>query len=373
MRIAYVILNTWYAGGQTRVLTNKVNFLVDKGHEVYIVTSDQDGRTPYYPIDNRVHVEDLGLNYFTVDACSLGEKLMRLPRLFLKHRMRMQALFDRIQPDIVVSMFGKDVYVLPFVKTRAATILEAHGARSAWIFSRPGIKGAIQNWVDQRLIRRFDQFVVLTKEDLPNWDVPNRVCIPNGNSFPSPGSAPLDAKVAIAAGRYTVEKNFDSLVRAWAIVHAAHPDWLLRICGQSLQGLDPIINELGLADCIERKESNDMQQEYMAASISVVSSIHEGFSMALSEANSCGVPNVSYACQCGPRDLIIDGETGFLIEEVGNHELLAAAIIRLIEDEPLRKQMGKKAKEYSQLFSQEAVMARWEELFTQLIAKKRKG
>lgn len=373
MKIAYVILNTWYAGGQTRVLTNKVNYWASKGHEVYIVTSDQDGRSSFYPTDSRVHIEDLEINYFQLDAYSLRQKLTLLPRLFLRHRARMQALFDRIQPDIVVSMFGKDVYVLPFVRTKAATILEAHGARSAWVFSRPGLKGAIQNWVDEQLIRRFDQFVVLTKEDLPNWDVPNRVCIPNGNSFSSPEAAALDAKVVIASGRHTVEKNFESLVRAWAIVHAAHPDWTLRICGQFLDGLDPIINELGLADCIERKESNDMQQEYLSASISVVSSIHEGFSMALSEANSCGVPNVSYACQCGPRDLIIDGETGFLIEEVGNHELLAAAIIRLIEDEPLRKQMGKKAKEYSQLFSQEAVMARWEELFTQLIAKKRKG
>ena len=68
MKIAYVILNTWYAGGQTRVLTNKVNYWASKGHEVYIVTSDQDGRSSFYPTDSRVHIEDLEINYFQLDA-----------------------------------------------------------------------------------------------------------------------------------------------------------------------------------------------------------------------------------------------------------------------------------------------------------------
>lgn len=81
---------------------------------------------------------------------------------------------------------------------------------------------------------------------------------------------------------------------------------------------------------------------------------------------------VSYACECGPRDLILDGETGILIEEKQDYNKLAEGIIRLIADEKLRKEMGRKAKQRSSLFSQEAVMQRWTEVFTQLISKKKK-
>ena len=73
------------------------------------------------------------------------------------------------------------------------------------------------------------------------------------------------------------------------------------------------------------------------------------------------------------RDLIVDGETGILIEEKQDYKKLAEGIIRLIQDDELRKKMGKKAKDRSSLFSQESVMQRWTKLFTELIAKEEKA
>ena len=160
-------------------------------------------------------------------------------------------------------------------------------------------------------------------------------------------------------------------MEAWNIVHKSYPGWSLKICGQGLSLLDPLIQSLNLSDSIDCHESNNMEAEYMDSSISVVSSRHEGFSMALLEAQSCGVPNVSYACQCGPRDIIVNGETGFLIEEVGNHEKLAEAIMHLIEDEQLRKQMGRSSRERSKLFSEDVVMKRWYDLFAELVKRKK--
>ena len=64
-----------------------------------------------------------------------------------------------------------------------------------------GLLGKLQNWLDIKLVRRFDQFVVLTQEDIPNWDVPNTICIPNGNTFAPVESATLDVKKVISSGR----------------------------------------------------------------------------------------------------------------------------------------------------------------------------
>ena len=84
------------------------------------------------------------------------------------------------------------------------------------------------------------------------------------------------------------------------------------------------------------------------------------------------MPIVSYACECGPRDIIEEGKTGLLIEELQDKTKLAEGIIKLIEDEPLRRSMGAAARERAKLFSPEAVMTRWKELFTELIEEKRK-
>ena len=372
MKIVYVLNNTWYAGGQTRVLINKVNYWAKQGHEVYILTSDQIGNSPYYEIDPRVKTVDYAIGYIGADQLSMLQKAMRLPGFLIRHYVRMKRTLMEIRPDIVVSMYGKEIFFLPFIKDGSAKVLEAHGARYTWIFSRKGLLGKLQNWLDIKLVRRFDQFVVLTQEDIPNWDVPNTICIPNGNTFAPVESATLDVKKVISSGRHGVQKNFENLVEAWAIVHAACPDWRLKICGQGLEKLDPIIDKLQLRDSIDRLESSDMQKEYMDSSISVVSSRHEGFSLALAEANACGVPNVSYACPCGPRDIIINGETGILVEELEDYHKLAEGIIRLIQDDELRKKMGKRAKELSVRFSEESVMQRWTKLFTELIAKKKK-
>ncbi len=43
MKIVYLLNNTWFPGGQTRVLANKVHYWVEHGYEVYILTADQIG------------------------------------------------------------------------------------------------------------------------------------------------------------------------------------------------------------------------------------------------------------------------------------------------------------------------------------------
>ena len=159
MKIVYLLNNTWFPGGQTRVLANKVNYWVEHGHEVFILTADQIGHPPYYPIDSRVKMIDFAIGYMGADQLGLWEKTKRLSRFLVRHyRLLSQTLKD-IAPDIVVSMYGKEVYFLPFIKDGSVKVLEAHGARYTWLFSRKGLLGKLHNWLDLRFIHRFDQFV----------------------------------------------------------------------------------------------------------------------------------------------------------------------------------------------------------------------
>ena len=116
MKIVYVLNNTWYAGGQTRVLINKVNYWAKQGHEVYVLTSDQIGLPPYYEMDPRVKTVDYAIGYIGADQLNLLHKAWRLSRFIVRHYFLLKRTLNEIQPDIVVSMYGKEVYFLPFIR-----------------------------------------------------------------------------------------------------------------------------------------------------------------------------------------------------------------------------------------------------------------
>ena len=63
MRIVYCIAGTYNSGGMERVLANKANYLVSHGYEVFIITTDQRGKQPFFSLDERIRCYDLGINY----------------------------------------------------------------------------------------------------------------------------------------------------------------------------------------------------------------------------------------------------------------------------------------------------------------------
>ena len=96
-----------------------------------------------------------------------------------------------------------------------------------------------------------------------------------------------------------------------------------------------------------------------------MSSRFEGFGLVLTEAMECGLPCVSFDCPYGPREIIKNGEDGFLVDYLNVKEL-ANTICKLIENDNLRKAMGLKAKNNVQRFNQDIVMQKWTSLFSQL-------
>lgn len=78
--------------------------------------------------------------------------------------------------------------------------------------------------------------------------------------------------------------------------------------------------------------------------------------MPIIEAMAMGVPVVATRCG-GIPEIVVDGETGFLVER-GDSTALAQAILRLLSDEDLRKSMGKAARKRAvELFAWEKIAA----------------
>jgi glycosyltransferase involved in cell wall biosynthesis len=92
----------------------------------------------------------------------------------------------------------------------------------------------------------------------------------------------------------------------------------------------------------------DLVPYYRAAHIMAHAARHESFGLAIVEAMSCGLPVVASAAT-GPRETVRSGETGFLVE-LDDDEGFTNAILRYMDDERLRVQHGRNARERARAF-----------------------
>ena len=370
MKIVYTIAATYNSGGMERVLANKANWLVQNGYEISILTTDQKARVSFFEFDPRIRFYDLGVNYEDNNGGSFLNKLIRYPFKQWRHYKALKKLIPELKADVVVSMFCNDAAILPKIKEGSKKVLEIHFSRfKRQQYGRKGIwklADELRSRNDINVVSDFDRFIVLTEEDKAYWgDLANIQVIPNARSFAFDKPAELNQKTVIAVGRYCYQKDLGKLINAWNIVCKNIDDWKLHLVGdgEDREILQKQIDELGLNDkVILGRAETDMKTVYANASILALSSRYEGLPMVLLEAQAAGLPIVSFECKCGPRDVITDGVDGFLVKE-GDVEALAERLLQLIQDEALRKSMGKEAYRNSERFSEERVMAQWEKLF----------
>ena len=369
MKILYSIAGTYNSGGMERVLANKANWLVAHGHEVIIVTTDQRGESPYFPLDARIKCYDLAINYEENNGKSFFNKIIHYPFKQWKHKKRLTALLKELRPDIVISMFCNDASFIPSIKDGSKKILEIHFSRFKRLqYGRKGLWRLADWWrykTDAKVVSRFDKFVVLTHEDKEYWGNLRNMCvIPNARTFEVSQPATLEAKKVVAVGRLNHQKGFDRLIDAWAIVAKEMPDWTLQIVGDGelRDELQQQIENLGLSATVTLgRAEKDMMSVYKSASILAMSSYYEGLPMVLLEAQAAGLPIVSFDCKCGPKDVIEDGVDGFLVEE-GDIEDLAQKLLVLMQDANLRSRMGAAAYTHSERYSEDRIMRQWTEM-----------
>ena len=344
-----------------RVLAIKASWLAAHGHKVLIVTSDQRGLAPAFQMDPSIEFHDLGINYDENNGASFFSKLLLYPFKQICHRHRLSSLLKRIRPDITVCMFGNEAGFLHRIKDGSKKVLEIHFSRFKRLqYGRSGLWALADRWRsrhDLAIVRRYDRFVVLTEEDRGYWgSLDNIRVIPNPRTFTFEAPAPLDSGTVLAVGRYTHQKGFDLLLKAWKSIDTN--GWTLRIAGSG----EPLGD---IPSNVITGPSDNIREEYCNAAFLVMSSRYEGLPMVLLEAQAAGLPAVSFACKCGPRDVITDGEDGILVPE-GDIEALATGMKRLMEDTGLRLRMGAAAYRHSDRYDQERIMSQWESLFKEL-------
>ena len=376
MKIVYCTPSLYIAGGIERVLTTKMNYLSDKaGYEVWVILTDGKGKNPYFPLSDKIHIVNLDLNFEELWSLGFLKKIFVYLKKQRIYKKKLKEALYEIRPDITVSTLRREINFITAIKDGSRKVGEMHVNRANYrnfeandtnalkkIFERIWMKSLVGK------LKKLDQFVVLTDEDRRNWhELDNVTTIPNPlNVFPTIESNQSARKV-IAAGRYCYQKGFDLLLRAWAIVNEKHKDWHLDIYGAGKNvEYKNLVNTLNICQNVGINPPTDnIYAKYADASIFVFSSRFEGFGMALLEAMATKLAVVSFACPCGPKDIISDGNDGVLVTNEDIQEL-ADKICYLIENEEERKSMAENAKLKAMQYSVDNIMHRWIRLFESL-------
>lgn len=357
-RLAFCIEGLYNAAGMERVLTKKVNALCDD-YDITIIIREQKGRPTAFPLDSAVRTIDLDSDIHHYEE-------------------RLRNVLQRERFDIVTTMGGYEMYFLYRIHDDSRKIFEFHFSfdiSKVWL---AGIHNPLKRWLWIRLqtlrrifvARHYDCVVVLCKADERKWRryIHHVVTIYNPLMISPSAIAACDKPMAIAVGRLDYQKGFDYLIEAWAIVAKKHSEWRLNIFGEgSLRSkLQAQIDRNGIHDKVMLcGRTDNIMEKYLASSIFVLSSRDEAFGLVITEAEACGLPVITFDCPSAPAELVDDGCNGYVIPRVGDVETMAARICELIEDNSLRKSMGKHSVAFVERFKEEKIWEEWKELYSQ--------
>lgn len=379
-------------GGIARTVGNLASELAQR-HRVEIISLYRRQQKPTYPLDPRVKVR------YLVEARS-GKSVRgvgRIPLLGPSWLQRLDRFDTRLAPTSNEPLMSA---MTDWLQLRTLRSLEP----GVLISTRPSMTSITGRFAPRRLLtigqdhlninerlqhpdlmrvilagtRGLDCFALLTEADAVDYrdrlgDVDTLVtAMPNALPWPIRPASPLTEKIVISGGRLVEQKGFDLLIEAYAQVARARPDWQLHIYGSgSLRpALRRLIDQLGLAEQIKLKgHTDDFDSVLATASVYALSSRYEGFGMVLIEAMSRGLPLVSFDCPRGPGEIVNSGTNGLLVPPEDT-DALGKALLKVIEDDELRSQMGKASHTDAQQYEVETIAHAWESLFEELLQRR---
>ena len=371
MRILYVTDAFAVWGGLERVLADKMNYLVEQyNYDVHLLTINQGTHDIPFFLNSAIGYRDLGIGMHRQYGYHGLVRLVIRQKIKWLLKQRMKNVIFNLSPDIVVCVKFDFAGLLLKLKGNIPLIVESHTMCHSEKMDGSGLLRRFHVWSFKRNVSKVETVVSLTEGDAEDWRRinPNTFVVPNVVHMNESGkTCSCQEKSVIYVGRFSSQKDIQSLLSIWNRVNEKHPDWQLRIYGDGelkeqympiIQGMDANIHVFPPTPAIMEK--------YFESSILILTSLYEPFGLVLPEAMSCGLPVVAFDCPYGPADIITDGVDGFLILD-RNIEAFADRVCQLIEDEALRKKMGKAGVLSSMRYSPEKIMPQWKSLFENLV------
>ncbi|MEB2820811.1 glycosyltransferase family 4 protein [Campylobacter upsaliensis] len=346
MKIILLIGDITTGGGAERVVSNLANAFCEY-YEVELLSLYQTNETPAFPLNHKVK-----LNF-----------LHRKERGMV--RTKFYKLIDKFYESYLLKQKCKEADIIIYNNCPHYPLFKNKNTHYLYILHERQKKFRTK-------YKHYDALIAinLKQKALLEKHHKNVIYIPNFLPKMPDAITNHQQKVVLFLGRFSKEKGVLRLIDIWKKVQeeAKFREWNLVFVGDGVlkEAMQDKINKLNLNDTIIIKGfTNDVEKEYLGASIYVMGSYQEGFGMVLIESASYALPSVAFDI-AGLSDIIENEKSGFLIED-GNLEDYADKLQVLMRDEKLRKTMGENAKELvKKRFSKELVLQKWQDLFASL-------
>lgn len=317
--IAFFCYNIDESGGLERVTTLVANELNNRTENSVTIISLNGNKSTFFALDPNIKIhyisKDSNLNYYLA--------MNQIRKILIHSKIDNVIVVDTLLTLILLpSSIGLNLNIIGW---------EHYSFHSSVV----GKKRLISRWMTKFF---FDKVVVLTDRDKKNWTKrilykSKIVTIEN----PSPFKVPEDldkhnCTYALAVGRLRYEKGFDLLIDAWYLAEKKLPSNVKLIIvgeGEEKYKLEEKIRLLRLQESIIIENfTEEISSYYSKARIYCLSSRTEALPMVLIEALSFSIPLLAFDCYTGPREIIEQGNNGFIINE-NDIESYAEKIVNL--------------------------------------------
>lgn len=326
-------------GGAERIMVYLANGFAHRGFAVDLVLVKAEG--PYLPlVSDKVRVIDL----------NFPRVLASLPSLirYLKTE-KPHAILSTLDYANVIAIIARTLTRgSQKIAVRVANNISTRKRYTKSIRDRlaTGLVKYTYNWVDQVIAVSQGVAEDLVKShNIPHNQVTtiyNPAITPElldkiQEPLNHPWFAPEKPPVILGVGRLTAQKDFTTLIRAFAYLNQQHSARLMILGeGEDRAKLESLVKSLDLEQQVSLPGFIDNPFPYMKqASVYVLSSCFEGMPNTLLQAMVCGTPVVSTDCPSGSREVLEDGKWGQLVP-VGDVEAMAEAILVSLQGETQR-------------------------------------
>lgn len=340
MNIIFIINCLEGRGGTERVATLLANQL-STYYQITILSKQYSSEKNAYILDKKVKdIKFMGSNLNFMKKCK-------------RH-------ISQNSPDIVI--------IHTMSKLTPALTMSGIKAKEIWSIEHIALESHSQLFQQarKRFYKKVDKVITLTEDDASRYRLFHEDVVVIANATPLPVlKKPINirSKIIITIGRLTAQKGFDLLVKAWSQVEKNYSDWSLQIYGEGedRDNLEQMIKDYNLNNITLKGITNDVQSVYDKSAFYVMSSRFEGFGMVLIEAQSRGLPIVSFDCPSGPAEIIQDDVNGYLVR---NRDVAALAerISYLIDHESIRGKFSRNALLSAKRFKPEVIIKQWIDL-----------
>ena len=370
-KITIVALHLGY-GGIEQAITSLANIFANE-YEINIISTYQLYDQPVFKINDKVKITYLTTlkpnKKALVEALKklhlltfFKEVIMSIKVLYLKRQLMIKALVN-LDSNIVISTRPyHHALVGKYVKEGSIKIAWEHSHHNN---SKQYIKELVTSCHNMN-------YLISVSQDLNSFYtglMPDLkcLCIYPALDYQPTELAPLNAKEITFIGRLSKEKGLVDLIDVFKLVNIKKPDWHLNIIGDGTER-EKLINKIK-EDNLENvitlpgfKNKDELKTILLQTSLYVMTSFTESFGLVLIEAMAYGIPCLAFDSAQGANEIIDNQVNGYLIPD-RNKEAMASALLTLINDLNLRKEMGSLAHAKSLSYSPSMIKQEWVNIF----------